>query len=174
MKVLAMLVSVIVLTGNVMAMGTGIGPQVPGGSQSPTGPNDRATGNWGNQKKKDEAKKDDFQKAPLPPPVDVKQLDTARLEKAKDGLKLTDEESKKIDDVIKDLKDQAAKLSKDQDAARKSYETAATQTTANESAGKVVAVADQIRSFDPNRDLANRLQRILTADQWKIYIATKL
>src|SRR4051794_1803768 len=107
MKVLAMLVSMIVLTGNIMAMGGGI--QVPGGSQSPTGPNDRTTGNWGNRQKKDDAKKDDFQKAPLPPPVDVKQLDTARLEKAKEALKLTDEQSKKIDDLIKELKDQAAK-----------------------------------------------------------------
>ena len=173
--VLAVLVATIITAGDTMAMGAGIGPQVPGGTQSPTGPNDRATGNWGNQnnKKKDE-KKDEFQKAPLPPPVDVKQLDTAKYEKAKEALKLTDEQSKKIDDAIKEINDEAKKLSKDQDDSRKAYDAAATQTTANDAAGKVMTIQDQIRSFDPNRKLIAVLQRVLTADQWKIFAATKL
>lgn len=173
--VLAILMMVILAGSDAMAMGTGAGAQVPGSTQSPTGPNDRATGNWGNQnKKKDDTKKDDFQKAPLPAAVDVKQLDTAKYEKAKDSLKLADEIAKKIDDVIKELRDEGAKLGKDQDAARKAYDAAATQTTANDAAAKVVANADQIRSFDPNRKFAAELQRILNAEQWKIYLSTKV
>jgi hypothetical protein len=175
--VLAIAMAVILTGSEAMAMGTGAGAQVPGSTQSPTGPNDRATGNWGgnnnNTKKKDDGKSD-FQKAALPAALDVKQLDTAKFDKAKDDLKLTDDQSKKIDGAIKDIRDEGVKLAKEQDADRKAYDAAATQGTANDAAAKVVANADQIRAYDPNRKFVAELQRDLTADQWKIYINTKL
>ena len=173
--VLAVVLAVIFAGSDVMAMGTGIGPQVPGSTKSPTGPQDSATGNWGNQnnKKKDE-KKDDTQKASLPPALDIKQLDTTRFEKTKDDLKLTDEQSKKIDSVIKDIKDEGAKLAKDQDASRKAYDAAATQTVANDAAQKVMTLRDQITNYDPNRKFSAELQRILKPDQWKTYVTAKI
>jgi hypothetical protein len=172
--VLAVLLTVIFAGADAMAMGMSGGPVVPGSTQSPTGPNDRASRDYGNQNKKKDDKKDDFQKAQLPPPLDIKQLDTARYEATKDSLKLTDEQLKKIEATIKDIKAEGTKLAKDQDETRKAYDAAATQTVANEAAQKVMAVRDQISNYDPNRKFAAELQRTLKPDQWKTYVTAKI
>jgi hypothetical protein len=106
-----------------------------------------------------------LQKAAMPAPASVAQIDQSKYEKIVGALSLSESQSKKLDEAKKKIEEQAKKLAKAQDNARMAYNSATTESACMSAGQQVMAAIKACQDFNANKDFEASLAEILTADQ---------
>lgn len=108
-----------------------------------------------------------FQKAELPPAVQVKTFDSSVFEQGSEFLELEEAQITKVREGRDALRKEGEDLDKEQNAARAEYNAAQDANAANAAAAKVKAAAKKAGDFDPEKKWDGLLKKELKAEQYK-------
>jgi hypothetical protein len=143
-----------------MCAGGGMGFGGGGGGASLVG------GGGGSRGEKKTAK---LEKAAMPAAVSVSSLDSSKIDSILPALKLNDEQSKRLETLRSEVKQQLTALSKQQNDARSAYEKAATESAYYDAARGVMDAINACKSFDANKRFEAGMLAILTVEQKTAY-----
>ncbi|HYF49049.1 MAG TPA: Spy/CpxP family protein refolding chaperone [Planctomycetota bacterium] len=162
MRAALIALGVLALCADVSAM-CGGGGMMGGGSRSGISGGARICGAGTSARSAAPAKK--LEKAPMPAAVEVSTLDSSKFDSAISKMTLSDEQSKRIDALRQEVKQQSSTLATQQNDARKAYEKANCETSYYDAARGVMAAIQACKSFDANKRFESGVLAILSGEQ---------
>lgn len=141
----------------------GGGSGMRGGSRSGGVSGARVTGGGGSRSASKSSKK--MEKAPLPPAVEVANLDTNSFDSVAASLNLSEEQAKKIEEAKKEIRDAGSLVAKAQKDARAAYDDSKCEASCTVATGNVVSATNACKSYEPAKKFDSKVASILSPAQ---------